>query len=455
MNNRDLISMSFRNLMRRKTRAVLTILGVVIGTASIVVMLSLGLAMEKNFKEQLAQMGSLNIIQVYTSYGYVDPQQPQAAQPAKLDEDAVAAFKTIPGVRAVMAEKNSFMKIVSGRMVGGVSVIGIDPDIMEDFDFKVKDGRLLLASDKNALVFGKMVAFNFYNPRSRGDMGMRGMYFSSRRDEPEPEPPVNPLSGKLMMSTDHSYGEPRRGNPDPGYKPPEPHEIKGVGILEQSNNEKDYNAYMNIKVLEEIIKEDQRSTGQRPARNTPEDQYTSIRVKAVDINQVETVQQQIKDMGYQASSLSDILESMKKQSRTIMAILGAIGAVSLLVAAIGIANTMMMSIYERTREIGIIKVLGANISDIRKLFLLEAAMIGFGGGIIGIALSYLISFGLNKGFAHFSGQFSPSGVGQMSVILPQLAIAAVVFATLIGIISGYLPARRAMNLSALEAIRNE
>ncbi len=455
MNSRDLISMSFRNLMRRKTRAFLTVLGVVIGTASIVIMLSLGLAMEKSFKEQLSQMGSLNIIQVYTMYGgYGDTQQ--TTQPARLDEDAVSAFKTIPGVQAVMAQKHSYMKVVSGRMVGGVSIIGIDPEIMEDFDFKAEEGRLLLSSDKNAIVFGKMVAFNFYNPRSRGDQNMMGrMYFRGGPDEPEPEPPVDLLSGKLMISTDHNYGEPRRSNPDPSYKPPEPHEAKGVGLLEQSNNEKDYNAYMNLKVLEEIIKEDQRSTGQRPSRDGQEDQYSAIQVKAQDINQVEAIQQQIKDMGYQTSSLSDILESMQKQSRTMMAILGAIGAVSLLVAAIGIANTMMMSIYERTREIGIIKVLGADIADLRKLFLLEAAMIGFGGGVIGIVLSYLISFGLNKGFAHFAGQFSPGGVGQMSVILPQLALAAVLFATLIGIISGYLPARRAMNLSALEAIRNE
>jgi len=455
MNNLDLISMSYRNLMRRKTRAILTVLGVVIGTASIVVMLSLGLAMDKAMKESLSGMGSLNVIQVYSSYQWYSEGSQQTTQQARLDEEAVAAFKRIPGVQAVMAEKHSYMKIVSGRMVAGVSIIGIDPEVMDDFDFKVETGRLLLNSDKNAIVFGKMVAFNFYNPRARGDQGMMRMYFRGDPNEPQPEPPVDLLSGKLMISTDHNYGEPRRSNPDPDYNPPEPHEAKGVGILEQSNNEKDYNAYMNLKALEEIIKEEQRATGQRPSRNGQEDQYSSIRVKARDINQVESIQQQIKDMGYQTSSLSDILESMQKQSRTIMAILGAIGAVSLLVAAIGIANTMMMSIYERTKEIGIIKVLGADISDIQKLFLLEAAMIGLGGGIIGLALSYLTSFGLNKGYAHFAGQFSPGGVNAMSIIPPQLAIAAVVFATLIGVISGYLPARRAMNLSALEAIRNE
>ena len=178
---------------------------------------------------------------------------------------------------------------------------------------------------------------------------------------------------------------------------------------------------MNLKALEEIIKEDQRATGQRPSRNGQEDQYSSIRVKARDINQVESIQQQIKDMGYQTSSLSDILESMQKQSRTIMAILGAIGAVSLLVAAIGIANTMMMSIYERTKEIGIIKVLGADISDIQKLFLLEAAMIGLGrDNRAGIELPDILR--TQQRLRPLCPQFSPAG-NAMSIIPPQLAIA--------------------------------
>ena len=117
--------------MRRKTRAILTVLGVVIGTASIVVMLSLGLAMDKAMKESLSGMGSLNVIQVYSSYQWYSEGSQQTTQQARLDEEAVAAFKRIPGVQAVMAEKHSYMKIVSGRMVAGVSIIGIDPEVMD------------------------------------------------------------------------------------------------------------------------------------------------------------------------------------------------------------------------------------------------------------------------------------------------------------------------------------
>ena len=165
------------------------------------------------------------------------------------------------------------------------------------------------------------------------------------------------------------------------------------------------------------------------------------------------MQDQIKAMGYQTFSLTDMLESMKKTSRTLQAILGGIGAISLLVAAIGITNTMVMSIYERTREIGVIKVLGAEMTDIRRLFLIEAALIGFGGGVIGLFFSYLISWILNTVGARFMADMgSPSAI---SIIPPLLGISAVAFATLVGIVAGYSPARRAMNLSALDAIRSE
>jgi ABC-type antimicrobial peptide transport system permease subunit len=145
---------------------------------------------------------------------------------------------------------------------------------------------------------------------------------------------------------------------------------------------------------------------------------------------------------------------MKKTSRTIQAILAGIGAVSLLVAAIGITNTMVMSIYERTREIGIIKVLGANIRDIKKLFLIEAGLIGLGGGLIGLVLSYAVSVILNKAGMQLMGDMG--GVSRsISIISPELAIGAVVFSSLVGLISGYAPARRAMKISALDAIRGE
>jgi len=223
-----------------------------------------------------------------------------------------------------------------------------------------------------------------------------------------------------------------------------------VGILAESNSEKDYSAYMNRSSLEKIMEEERRNN--RNERNRNQDQFERVRVKVDTIEDVESVQSAIQALGYQTFSLTDILNSMKETSRMIQGILGGIGAVSLLVAAIGITNTMVMSIYERTREIGVMKVIGAQLTDIKKLFLIEAGLIGFSGGVVGVLLSLLISMGLNHIGAGFMGPGSTSG---MSVIPLQLALMAVAFSTLIGIVSGYSPARRAMKLSALEAIRND
>src|SRR5690606_21611287 len=149
-------------------------------------------------------------------------------------------------------------------------------------------------------------------------------------------------------------------------------------------------------------------------------------------------------------------ESMKQTAGIIQAVLGGIGAISLLVAAIGITNTMVMSIYERTKEIGVMKVIGASLRDIKRLFLFESALIGLLGGILGVIFSYLLSFIINHFGASFMGNFlGTGGESDISIIPIWLILAAMAFSALIGIISGYYPARRAMNLSALEAIRTE
>lgn len=447
MNKLDLINMSFHNLWRRKTRTILTVLGVVIGTGSIVVMLSLGIAMDRSFKEQLSHMGSLNIIDINQMRRY-DAGDSQNIQELKLDDQAVSTFEKIPGVSAVMPIKNLYVKIAAGKMLGNVNVIGIKPENMEAFDFKAEEGRLLLDTDKDALVFGKNIAYEFYNPR------LRSQRFYGRR---EGTPQVDLLNDKMILTTDMSYGERQRSQPEDeeDNQPPETYAVKGVGILEESNSEKDYNAYMNLDNLQKIIAEDRRSNrDNRNSRNgMDDDQYENIQVKVNDIQQVDEVQEKIKAMGYQTYSLTDMLKSMQETSRKIQAILGGIGAVSLLVAAIGITNTMIMSIYERTREIGVMKVLGADLADIKRLFLLEAGMIGFGGGLLGLFFSYGISLLLNRISKGFMGGME-SNIG-ISVISVELALGALVFATLVGIVSGYSPARRAMRLSALEAIKNE
>jgi ABC-type antimicrobial peptide transport system permease subunit len=184
--------------------------------------------------------------------------------------------------------------------------------------------------------------------------------------------------------------------------------------------------------------------------------YNQAIVNVDESDNVEEVTKAIQDMGFQAESNKELLESAQGVFKIIELVLGGIGMIAFLVAAIGIANTMMMSTYERTKEIGVMKVLGCDMRDILAMFLSEAGCIGFIGGVIGLLFTMLLSAVAN---ALLSGTLAqsmglPEG-SKLSLIPWWLAVGAVVFATLMGTIAGFFPARRAMKLSPLAAIRNE
>lgn len=186
-----------------------------------------------------------------------------------------------------------------------------------------------------------------------------------------------------------------------------------------------------------------RSNGTNAATS---DTYDLVWVKAEKVSDVQRISNLIKQAGFETYSLNDMLETVKKQSRQIQGVLGAIGLVSLLVAGIGVANTMMMSINERTREVGILKVLGTEFSDIAKLFLTEAFLLGLAGGITGLILSLLM------------GQIIPRMFADMDircVFTWWLILGSVLFAGVVALIAAWIPARKAMNISPNEAIRSE
>ena len=169
----------------------------------------------------------------------------------------------------------------------------------------------------------------------------------------------------------------------------------------------------------------------------------------------EEVSDGIKALDYEAMGMLEMIKSMNKAMTIVNAIFAGIGSISFIVAAIGIANTMIMSIYERTREIGVMKVIGASIQDIQKLFLTEAALIGLIGGIIGVLLSLLMSAGFNLIGNRFAMAQGAEEAVKISHIPLWLIFVALIFSTLVGVAAGYFPAKRAMNLSALDAIRSD
>ncbi len=451
MNSIDVIRMTLKNLLRRKTRTMLTVMGVVIGTASIVIMISIGIGMNESFKAQISRMGSLNTINVRSPengmyYGYEE--EPRGGQQKKrdLDEAAVADFSRISGVDAVIPFVETHGKIKVGKYIGYVQLQGIDPKYMDKLGLKVSQGRLLTEEDKTGAVFGFGVNMNLYNPKATG----------RRRWGEAPE--VDLLKERMTMSLDMSYGEEYMRSGESTQRKPLTYKVSGVGVLEDGNYEYYNSLFMDINQMKKIVKDFNRGKNQNDNSSDYRDikGYSRIIVKVKNIKDVQSIQNQIKDMGFYADSLTDILESMQETSSSIRIVLGAIGAVSLLVASIGITNTMVMSIYERTREIGIMKVIGSSLRDIKKLFLFEAATIGLLGGIIGLLLSYAVSYGLNSAGFALMGFYGGGGEGSQTSIIPiWLAASAMLFTTVIGLVSGFYPARRAMNLSALEAIRKE
>jgi len=455
MNSIDIVRMTFKNLLRRKARTLLTLMGVVIGTASIVIMISIGIGMEEGFKQELSRMGSLNAINVRSPENgmyYGNPESDESSRgPQKkreLDDSAVADISKINGVQYVIPFIETQGKIKLGKYIGYIQLQGIDAKHMDKLDLKVSEGRILNDEDRDNVVFGFGVKDNLYNPKASGGFGF------GRNNAPN----VELLKEKITLSLDMSFGENHMNDDGTVIKKPLSYKINGVGILEEGNYEYYNSVFMDIDHLKKLIKDYNKGKSQNDKTSDfrKVKGYSRMIVKVKDIKDVKSIQDQLKDMGFYADSLTDILESMQKTSQSLRIVLGAIGAVSLLVASIGITNTMVMSIYERTREIGIMKVIGSSLKDIKKLFLFEAAAIGLIGGTAGLLLSYGVSYVLNTAGIALMGFFGPGGEGAKTSIIPVwLAVSAMAFTTVIGLISGFYPARRAMNLSALEAIRKE
>ncbi|HHW68685.1 ABC transporter permease [Defluviitalea raffinosedens] len=456
MNSIDLILMSMRNLWRRKLRTSLTILGVIIGTSSIVLMLSLGFAMNVNLENSMKRWGDLSVIEVWPDYS----KRTSYDETPFITDEEVAEFENLPNVEMVLPELSIYVTAVVGRYKANIDIIGITPAAMKALGYSVEEGREFNEDDRMVMIAGSQIATWF---EKIGSNNRRRFFWDG-----DVEAPFEMMDQVVKITFDQSYGE--RNVEKPAVKAPHPTNVKVIGMLEEKNYETNYRCYMPVESVKKLIlqqrdyeKKLQKANGDKitKKRNDNKFTYQTVRVKANDVHSVEGVLEQIRNMGFEAYSMSDGLKEVKNMYKGIQMVLGGIGAVSLFVAALGITNTMIMSIYERTREIGIMKVIGAILTDIKKMFLIEAGMIGFLGGLIGILISLLISYLLNRfGSGDLLGNMfvgSPEeGVKTyVSVIPVWLLGAALIFSSLIGMIAGYFPARRAMKLSALSAIKTE
>jgi putative ABC transport system permease protein len=183
--------------------------------------------------------------------------------------------------------------------------------------------------------------------------------------------------------------------------------------------------------------------------------YDGLTVRAADLNQVGQIADIIQSYDLETQTLEAILEAANDVLSLMQALLGSVGGLALLVAALGVANTMMMAIYERTREIGVLKALGASRREIRAMFTVEAGLIGLIGGFFGLILGTLLGR-LVDWIAHrYLIAEGVTGVGQLSVVPLWLALGSLAFAALIGIVAGLYPASRAAKLDPVTALRHE
>lgn len=445
MKKSDLIAIAWQNLRNRRTRTRLTICGVVVGACAIIIMLSIGLGIDKMITEQYKNDSNLTKISVYSME--TDENEGQAPP---FDDTAVKYFQDIDGVKTVIPtlSVDSNVAVSCGKYTYSGTVYGIDITQMEALGYKLADGDFSGVDKQNCAFFGKDVVTSFQD--AQGNQ----VKFTYDKNYEVDSCELDPLKDNFLIApkvTSEDGSGDKYGNKQ---------KLFVSGVLKSSSAsdyDSQYSVYISMDLAKQLLRESQMMNPGKKDKF----QYNSIDVYVEDSSKVNDVKKTLQDAGYSCSTDDEALESSKKVMKIVQLVLGAIGAVSMFVASFGISNTMVMSVFERQKEIGILKVIGCEIKDIKAMFLYEAAIIGGIGGIIGVIVSYAISISANligrAVMANLGTSFLNLGEGTkltLSYIPPWLAICGIVFSAAIGILAGLSPAKKSVKVSALTAIQN-
>jgi len=392
----EYLRFSLRNLSHHKLRSFLTLLGVIIGIMAVVSMISIGSGMKASLKEQLEQLGSDKV--------FILPRIAYGTAAATLTDGDAEAIGRVPGVAFVSPLYSVAGDVTYRNERRIVKIYGVDPEKAEATfgagasGYRLLKGRWLQRGDRYKAVIG---------------YGVHSDVFS--RD-------VNVGNTILIHGV----------------------EFQVVGVFKKTGDrEKDYTIYANLDVIREIF-----GVG---------DRVTLIIARAERGADIEEVRLRIErlledrkgsDENFFVMTQKEILERVGEAYRVVQVVFGGLAAVSLIVGAIGIANTMVMNVTERTREIGVLKATGASNAQVMKIFIADAALLGVAGGLAGVLLGVLISMGINAAAAHYLGE----GV-LTTTVTPALAAFALAFSLIIGVVAGIYPAYRAVKLDPVEALR--
>ncbi|MCC6602676.1 MAG: ATP-binding cassette domain-containing protein [Anaerolineae bacterium] len=416
----DIIRQALSNLRRRPVRNVLTAGGVLIGIVTLVAMVSFGVGVQREVQRNFESIGLENLFvsPVYDEPDEFDPfAEPEPLTP--ITPELVAQIEQIPDVAVVVPDLRLPFGIDMALALGDTSLPIRATDSFEP--------EFALGSSPEPLAGVRM------------DSGARAGVVL-----------VQDLADALLeegQSYDSLVGQaisltvqlPR------GEIETFPSQI--VGVREGLDN--------NIIELGVAEREAIMAWWYNEPDILQTRGYDTLTVRATDLGALTAVSTQIEALGLEAQSLEAILNVANQVLALMQALLGSVGGLALLVAALGVANTMMMAIYERTREIGVLKALGASAREIRALFTVEAAMLGLLGGFFGLIFGTLLGRLVDWIGHRFLIAEGITGIGQLSVVPPWLAFGSLAFAAFIGIAAGLYPAARAARLDPVAALRHE
>ena len=443
MKKSDIFAMALKNLKGRRSRTKLTIIGVVIGTCAIVIMISIGAGINNMLTQEYKSSSTATRISIYAN----TDSNADEADKMPLNDSAVSYFKSMDHVETVLPVINmsDYVSITRGKYTyNGDSVMAVDFDTLEKLGVQVENGTLKRQSDPYTVYVGSTAVTNFADKQGNSVECEYDDNFNLVSCE------IDPLKDTFYLAPAVLDAENQTASSSATHK------LRVAGVLSGSGSsglDSIGSIFIDIRAAEKIIRE-YNAINNKP--NKPVE-YSEVFVYTDKIDNVKSLQSNLNAVGLSTYSNQDDQEYIKKIMTVVQVVLGAIGAVSMFVAAFGISNTMIMAVYERTKEIGVMKVIGCDISDIKTVFLCEAGLIGFIGGVIGVFISIIVSLIANA----VAGAVLSSTLSDMSIRVTVssvplwLVVLGIGFSVLVGVISGVSPANRAVKVSALKAIHNE
>ena len=458
----DAIALAFRNLRQSKLRTFLTVLGVSIGIASLAGMVSLGVGLQDQFVGRFMRSGMFDSINVLPG------QDPRAllgrgrgrggrgarsgiAQPADvpartLDEAALQDLAKLEHVKDVYPIVRVPLEVKYGDVTEYAGATGVPLSSRGVGAFQTMAHGEFLADDTAAHC---MVSLDFANRLVESNPAQLIGKLLSLGYPSSPAPPA-PASQDVPAPTVAQTMPPvTRAESS----------CRIVGIVQRETGPMAVGGSNVAGVMLPMPKAREINAGvvntQRSLmRNRVDSMFQAVTVKVTEAQRTQDVQERIKKMGFTAFSLNDALEGAKRAFLILDILLGLIGSIALAVASLGIMNTMVMSILERTREIGIMKAIGGSDADVRKIFLIEASAIGMLGGVAGVLLGWIVGRLINFGANYYI--VSQGGTAGNLFSLPIWLIAAAIgFSIFVSLAAGSYPARRAARLDPIQALRHD